>query len=749
MGCFESTEKKLARREDHVEKAAKKFLPALVAREIVAPNSLFASYALALQQLLDTTFAEVVDITARVVAGDELTERAWKAFVPIAHEVKPNKMRAAMIAAWLKHDSDASGDMSKSELEELINAMNIPIELGKEIKRGVRALSKDKLTFSDVEHVVSTVVRWDELGPFWTAACEGDNIDATKASGNDAASITLTLERFKMFLQTVQQQDDCTDQEASELMMALGGVVDQTTFYRYLTSSEFNAAWDTDKMNKVYMPMDRPMTNYFVNSSHNTYLTGDQLTSDSSPAMYTKALLDGCRCVELDCWDGKDGRPIIYHGYTRTSRILFEDVIKAIDKDAFTVSPYPVILSLEVHTSVAQQDAMAEIMEKVFGDKLAKPTWEQGQEFIVTPAMYMNKIIVKGKRIPVTKEAMRSAELHGVEPQASMEALILGSSDEDDDDKPEEIKKARVQAKQEAKQAPAPPSHGDAADAAGSGKGKASDNKKAKVIKLSDKLSAQIIMESKHLKPWSEAIASARSYECVSITEAKSENFFAKNYADCVKHNQRRFTRVYPAGHRFDSSNYHPQVHWNAGAQIVALNWQSSESYELRLNKGKFRDNGNSGYVLKPSYMLSGAGELPSSGAVTVEVQILSAFGLPKPGGSSRGEVIDPYIRVFMEGPGIPQTRLETKVIDDNGFHPVWANENKRLSLTVKVPELTTLVVQAWDKDLDADDFLAECFVPVHLIRGGVRCLPLLNVVSKELNGSFIMARLTIRYQIS
>ncbi len=30
----------------------------------------------------------------------------------------------------------------------------------------------------------------------------------------------------------------------------------------------------------------------------------------------------------MDCWDGEDGEPIIYHGYTLTSKILFKDVIQ-------------------------------------------------------------------------------------------------------------------------------------------------------------------------------------------------------------------------------------------------------------------------------------------------------------------------------------------------------------------------------------------------------------------------------------
>ena len=40
----------------------------------------------------------------------------------------------------------------------------------------------------------------------------------------------------------------------------------------------------------------------------------------------------------VDCWDGPGGEPVIYHGHTLTSKILFKDVIEAVKDFGFVVS---------------------------------------------------------------------------------------------------------------------------------------------------------------------------------------------------------------------------------------------------------------------------------------------------------------------------------------------------------------------------------------------------------------------------
>lgn len=40
----------------------------------------------------------------------------------------------------------------------------------------------------------------------------------------------------------------------------------------------------------------------------------------------------------VDCWDGPDDLPIIYHGHTLTSKIKFLDVLHTIKEHAFVTS---------------------------------------------------------------------------------------------------------------------------------------------------------------------------------------------------------------------------------------------------------------------------------------------------------------------------------------------------------------------------------------------------------------------------
>lgn len=140
---------------------------------------------------------------------------------------------------------------------------------------------------------------------------------------------TLSLEDFKSFWRDQQQgrqdtgrpgrskgaggskdagdaagDDAELEDEATQLFVrAVGGRSATLTVdgFQQLLLSPANCAVDPQRTGTLSDDMSQPLSHYYIASSHNTYVSGNQLSSASSASMYKRVLMMGCRCVEIDC----------------------------------------------------------------------------------------------------------------------------------------------------------------------------------------------------------------------------------------------------------------------------------------------------------------------------------------------------------------------------------------------------------------------------------------------------------------
>uniref|UniRef100_A0A2K5MB38 1-phosphatidylinositol 4,5-bisphosphate phosphodiesterase gamma n=1 Tax=Cercocebus atys TaxID=9531 RepID=A0A2K5MB38_CERAT len=167
-----------------------------------------------------------------------------------------------------------------------------------------------------------------------------------------------------------------------------------------LQVQEFMLSFLRDPLREIEEPyffLDEFVTFLFSkeNSVWNSQLDAVLWLLRAHPASSQEGLSDHT----LDCWDGPDGMPVIYHGHTLTTKIKFSDVLQTIKEHAFVASEYPVILSIEDHCSIAQQRNMAQHFKKVLGDTLLTKPVEISADGLPSPNQLKRKILIKHKKL--------------------------------------------------------------------------------------------------------------------------------------------------------------------------------------------------------------------------------------------------------------------------------------------------------------------------------------------------------------
>ncbi|XP_021720664.1 phosphoinositide phospholipase C 6-like [Chenopodium quinoa] len=469
-------------------------------------------------------------------------------------------------------------------------------------------------------------------------------------------------------------------------------------FFSYLFSTDLNPPINP----QVHQDMNAPISHYFIYTGHNSYLTGNQISSDCSDVPIIQALQRGVRVIELDLWPTPNKQDVhVLHGKTLTTPVDLLKCLKSIKEYAFCASPYPVILTLEDHLNPTLQAKVAEMIIQVFEDMLFYPETEILKDF-PSPEELKYKVLVStkppkeyltaenaknssGSKEPSIEEQEFKANNEKSGNGNSVEREVCDYDDPSLQERPAEYKKMIT--------------------IPGIKRGELKESLKVDPIKVS-RLS------------WSEQLlAKATTSHGTRI----------------IRYTQKNILRIFPKVTRFNSSNYEPILGWMYGAQMVAFNMQG-HGKQLWLMHGMFRANGGCGYVKKPDFLLNSGPDdqvfdpkADSSIKTTLKVKVYIGDGWREDFRQTHFDTFSPpdfYVKVGIAGAPADKLMKKTKVIEDH-WRPAW---NEEFSFPLTVPELALLRIEVHEYDTtDKDDFGGQSCLPVRELKPGIHAVPLYN----------------------
>jgi len=446
-------------------------------------------------------------------------------------------------------------------------------------------------------------------------------------------------------------------------------------------------------------------------NSHNSYLEGNQLTGVSSGRAVKDILLHGGRVIELDCYDGPKGTPIVTHGGTACKPVDLRKCLEAIKEFGFAKTPYPVIVTFENHVNVEQRGVMGDLLEEIFGDAmLYRPPEGAGtKEEWPSPNQLKGKVVIRDK----LKHKQDSAK-------KGDSGKKKKSNKHSDKENPAVLKTSKTLA---------PELHSSIMDNEDDEDSEEEDDATVEESNAADKLKNLVAVGNAKFHGFDEAHKWLGVKSC-SWNEKKVEKMVKKasandsEYKDLLAFTKKHLLRCYPGGLRVLSDNADPNAAWSVGASLVALNFQGMDR-PIFMNRGKFAENGGAGYVKKPKFLLEGkkSGALPKK----ISFNILVGSGWEAFKNADLVGAPDTYVKVSICGKNgsSGQTKVFSEARVGPKAQPIW---NEKIELESKCPELDLVLFEIFDQDPDADDLLGYYCCSVESLQKGLKCVPLYDM---------------------